>query len=202
MKVFSNYNYMRYEIDDNNYYIFELLYDNNYGTYWHIEESKDNFREISDFKELRKKTFDLIYCGNKIFNNTDSLNKDKKLIYARKSASEYIYGSNSKKLNKCLLCLKFRISPSVEDLMNNAMIKYSAPLIHKNRLFPKGFNNYQGILCIENKMFRYLIRVGITKKENSIFYDASLYYLGNLKDKKGINITVPGVKHVTDKKIC
>jgi hypothetical protein len=193
---------MKYDIDDKIFYIFELMYDNDYGTYWHIEENKDTFKEINEFTKLRKSAFNVINSGNEKFNNIDLLNMNKKVTYARKSAAEYIYGSNSKKLNKDLLYLKFRISPSIDDLMNNAMIKYSAPLIHKNKLFPKGFNNYQGILCIDNKMFRYLIRIGITKKDNSLFYDVSLYYLGNLKNKKGTNITVPGVKHVTDKKIC
>ena len=201
LKVFDNYNYMRYEIDKDEFYIFELMYDNDYGTYWNIEENKDSFKEIKDFNILKNNTFSFIHNGNSYFESIDTLNNNIKIKYVNISAKEYIYGSNSKKLNKQLLYLKFRISPSIDDLLKNAQITYYSPLIHKNKLFANGFNNYQGILCIDNKIFRYLIRIGITNKEDSLFYDVSLYYLGNLKDKKGINIAVPSV-NTSPLKIC
>ena len=68
---------------------------------------------------------------------------------------------------------KMRIAPSIDDLINNASIRYSSPLIHRNSLFPNGFNNYQGIIEIDNRKFRYIVRIGKGKKD-SIFYDVTI----------------------------
>ena len=77
--------------------------------------------------------------------------------------------------------LKMRIAPSIDDLIKNASIFYYSPLIHKNKLFINGFNNYQGIVCIDENVFRYLVRIGITKLNDSCFYDVSLKRIGVLK---------------------
>ena len=97
---------MEYKIDDKKFYVFELMYDNDYGTYWHIEENKDTFKEVKDFKELKDNVFNLIRNGNDTFESIDSLNENKKIMYVRKSANEFIYGSNSKNLTKNSLNLK------------------------------------------------------------------------------------------------
>ena len=156
-------------ITDEIYY--EMASDSKYGSYWIIEDSKDIFKN-ENRKELRIKTYDYIFNGNKNFNIFDKID-NKEIKFTRKSANEYLRGSNSKQLTSYEYNHKMRLSTSLDDLINNAKIKYYSPRKHKNKLFKNGFNNYQGQVQIDNTTYRYIIRIG-KGKYDSIFYDMSL----------------------------
>ena len=83
-------------------------------------------------------------------------------------------GTNSKILSDSNYKIKMRLVNSIDDLISNSYIKYYSPLTHNNKIFKYGFNNYQGNVKIDNKIFRYLIRIGKAKYDN-ILYDISLY---------------------------
>ena len=100
-----------YIVDNYNYFVFELLYDNNYGTIWKVEEDKDIFRDYNSL-ELRKNTMKFLKENDVLFKSIDMLNDNKVIKFIKKGINEYIYGTNSKKLNKNLLDLKMRIAPS------------------------------------------------------------------------------------------
>ena len=76
--------------------------------------------------------------------------------------------------------IKFKLSNNIDDLINHSFIRYHSPLKHENKIFKNGFNNYQGIVQFNDTILRYQIRIGITKNNESIFYDLSVSYL----DKK------------------
>ena len=78
-----------------------------------------------------------------------------------------------KKLNNIKFNHKMRLIPSIKDLIDNANIKYYSPLVHNNKLFKKGINNYQGVIKVDNITYKYIIRIGITKHDY-IFYDLTL----------------------------
>ena len=148
-----------------------MVSDSKYGSYWVIEDKKDIFKNESR-KELRIKTYDYIFNGSKNFNIFDEID-NKEIKFTRKSADEYLRGSNSKQLTSYEYNHKMRLSTSLDDLINNAKIKYYSPRKHKNKLFKNGFNNYQGQVQIDNTIYRYIIRIG-KGKYDSIFYDMSL----------------------------
>ncbi len=66
-----------------------------------------------------------------------------------------------------------RMSTSITDLIDNASISYDAPDHKNHKLFPNGFKNYQGRVCIDETIFRYIVRVG-KAKNGMIFYDINL----------------------------
>ena len=170
---------------------FELKENKEYGQYWQIETGKDIFKDAKTKNELKKKAFEYIKSGNNNFEVIDSLNNGNTVRFIRKSGQEYVYGSNSQKLTNKEYNQKMRIAPSIDDLINNATAKYKSPLTHDNKLFPNGFDNYQGVLKIDNNYFKYIVRLGINNDLNSIFYDISLE---NLDKEKGTDTIVPESK--------
>ena len=115
-----------------------------------------------------------IINGNKNYINIKDTIDNTTINFSRISAREYTMGTNSKKLIRKDYCNKMRISASIDDLINNSLLKYKSPLVHTNKLFKKGFNNFQGKVKIDQKFYRYIIRIGISKNSN-IFYDISLF---------------------------
>ena len=158
-----------------------------YGSYWQVETNKDIFNNIKNRKTLREKAFDYILNGNKNFKEIIDKIDGKEVQFRRISAREYIYGTNAQKLSNQNYNKKMRLAPSIDDLINNATIKYSSPLQHNNKLFKQGFNNYQGQVKIDDNIFRYIVRVGKAQNDN-IFYDLSLENLGI---EKGTDTKVP-----------
>ena len=169
---------MEYKVDCASFFISEIIFNNKYGFYWNVDN--DIYSNVNDFKILKKHCYVTLMNGNKLFNCTDILNYNNKIKYIRLSANEYIYGTNSKHLNKELLMIKFKLSNNIDDLINHSFIRYHSPLKHENKIFKNGFNNYQGIVQFNDTILRYQIRIGITKNNESIFYDLSVSYL----DKK------------------
>lgn len=106
------------------------------------------------------------------------INTNKQIKFIRISAKEYIYGISNKKLQGNHYFAKMRMAPSIDDLIKNAYITYSSPLMHKNNLFPNGFNNYQGKVGIDNNIFQYIVRIGKNKNNESIFYDVYFEFVG------------------------
>lgn len=151
---------------------YKLVDDKKYGRYWEIEDSKDIFKGITR-SELRKQAYKYILNGNINFKDLIDPIDNKKIKFIKLSANEYLHGTNSKKLNNIKFNHKMRLIPSIKDLINNASIKYYSPLVHNNKLFKKGFNNYQGIIKVDNIIYKYIIRIGIAKHDY-IFYDLTL----------------------------
>lgn len=151
---------------------YKLVDDKKYGRYWVVEDSKDIFKGITR-SELRKQAYKYILNGNINFKDLIDPIDNKKIKFIKLSANEYLHGTNSKKLNNIKFNHKMRLIPSIKDLINNASIKYYSPLVHNNKLFKKGFNNYQGIIKVDNIIYKYIIRIGIAKHDY-IFYDLTL----------------------------
>ena len=173
---------------------YQMMNSKEYGQYWHVDSSKDIFKNIKNKKDIKNAVYDYILNGNKNYGViTDKLN-NKNVEFIRISANEYVYGRNSKDLNSEDYTKKMRMSPSIDDLINNASITYSSPLTHKNKLFVNGFNNYQGKVEIADTIFSYIVRVGKTKSNDSIFYDISLEPLGKIK---GTEVEVPSTNKST-----
>lgn len=152
---------------------YKLVDDKKYGRYWEIEDSKDIFKGLSKSK-IKDAAYNYIINGNKNYINIKDTIDNTIINFSRISAREYTMGTNSKKLIRKDYYNKMRISTSIDDLINNSFLKYKSPLIHTNKLFKKGFNNFQGKVKIDQKFYRYIIRIGISKKSN-IFYDISLF---------------------------
>lgn len=152
---------------------YKLVDDKKYGRYWVVEDSKDIFKGLSKSK-IKDAAYNYIINGNKNYINIKDTIDNTIINFSRISAREYTMGTNSKKLIRKDYYNKMRISTSIDDLINNAFLKYKSPLIHTNKLFKKGFNNFQGKVKIDQKFYRYIIRIGISKKSN-IFYDISLF---------------------------
>lgn len=173
---------------------YQMMNSKEYGQYWHVDSYKDIFSNITNKKDLKNIVYNYILNGNKNYGViTDKLN-NKNVEFIRISANEYVYGRNSKDLNSEDYTKKMRMSPSIDDLINNASITYSSPLTHKNKLFVNGFNNYQGKVEIADTIFSYIVRVGKTKSNDSIFYDISLEPLGKIK---GTEVEVPSTNKST-----
>lgn len=152
------------------------------GNYWQIEDSKDLFKGITSTKDLQDKAYKYILNGNTNYKTITDKVDGKNVKFARISAKEYVYGRNNKKLQGNQYQEKMRAAPSIDDLIKHADIKYHSPLTHKNKLFPNGYNNYQGKVGIDNDIFRYIVRIGKTKNNESIFYDVSLELLKQQKE--------------------
>lgn len=167
--------------------------------YWKIKDSKDIFKNIKDKKQLQDKAYEYILNGNKYFEYITDVIDNKKIKFIRVSAREYTYGRNNKKLQGNQYQEKMRIAPSIDDLIERADIKYHSPLTHSNKLFPNGYNNYQGKIGVDNEIFRYIVRVGKTRKGESIFYDVSLELLGqkNETDNKVLRTKSSSLKSVS-----
>lgn len=148
------------------------------NNYLNIESKKDIFKGINDIKELQKKVYEYILNGNKNFSYIIDKINNKQIKFIRISAKEYIYGISNKKLQGKHYYEKMRMAPSIDDLIKNAYITYYSPLMHKNSLFPNGFNNYQGKVGIDNNIFQYIVRIGRSKNNESIFYDIYFEFLG------------------------
>ena len=125
---------------------YKLVDDKKYGRYWVVEDSKDIFKGLSKSK-IKVAAYNYIINGNK--------------NYIKDTIDNTTINFS-------------RISASIDDLINNSLLKYKSPLVHTNKLFKKGFNNFQGKVKIEQKFYRYIIRIGISKNSN-IFYDISLF---------------------------
>lgn len=173
--------------------------DNEIYGYWKIKDSKDIFKNIKDKKHLQNKAYDYILNGNKNFKYIIDVIDNKEIKFIRISAREYTYGRNNKKLQGNQYLEKMRMAPSIDDLIEMADIKYHSPLIHPNKLFPNGYNNYQGKLGIDGEIFRYIVRVGKTTSGESIFYDVSLELLEqkNETDSKVLRTKSSSLKSVS-----
>ena len=145
--------------------------------YYEINTEKDIFKNITNKKDLQRKAYEYLLNGNTNFKYITDLIDNNKVIFARISAKEYVYGRNNKKLQDNRYNEKMRTAPSIDDLIKNANLKYHSPLTHSNKLFPNGFNNYQGMLLIDNDIFKYIVRIGKSKNKESIFYDLSLEFI-------------------------
>ena len=172
--------------------------DSKLGNYWQVENSKDIFKGINNIKELKSKALDYLLNGNTNFEYVVDTIDGKPVKFIRISAKEYVYGRNNKKLQSNQYQKKMRMAPSIDDLIENANITYHSPLTHQNKLFPEGFNNYQGKVGIDNDIFRYLVRVGKMSSGDSIFYDVSLELLGqkNKTDNKVLGTKSSSLKSV------
>lgn len=161
-----------------------------YNSYWLIKTDKDIFKNISNIKELQEKAYKYILNGNINFKSIVDIIDNKTIKFVRISASEYVYGKQSRLLsnvqcNNDYYSKKMRIVPSIDDLINNASIYYHSPLKHDSKIFINGFNNYQGFLVIDDCLFRYIVRIGNAKNDN-LFYDINLHFI-----KKEIEQIVP-----------
>lgn len=152
-----------------------------YGSYWEVETKKDIFSGINSKRGLQQAALDYIIKGNKNFEVIKDVINGEEIQFRRISGQEYIYGTSNEKLSTSEYKQKMRIAPSIDDLINNAPIKYHSPLTHDNKNFPNGFNNYQGLVNIDDVLFRYIVRVGNTNKNDSVFYDVSLNFLDKIK---------------------
>ena len=173
--ITENKNSLKTNFESNIKYSFRN--DTQEGQYWQIEDSKDLFKGITTTKALQDKAYKFILNGNTNFETITDRIDGKDVKFIRISASEYVYGRNNKKLQGKQYQEKMRTAPSIDDLINNAEVTYHSPLTHENKLFPNGYNNYQGKVGIDNDIFRYIVRVGKTKNNESIFYDISLELL-------------------------
>lgn len=173
--ITENKNGLKTNSENNTKYSFRN--DTQEGQYWQIEDSKDLFKGITTTKALQDKAYKFILNGNTNFETITDRIDGKDVKFIRISASEYVYGRNNKKLQGKQYQEKMRTAPSIDDLINNAEVTYHSPLTHENKLFPNGYNNYQGKVGIDNDIFRYIVRVGKTKNNESIFYDISLELL-------------------------
>lgn len=171
----------------NNDIQYQQAYSNKYGTYWNVETGKDIFKGKTR-RELQKSAYNYILNGNNNFEVINDVIDGKTVKFIRISANEYTRGRNSQKLSNDEYNKKMRIAPSIDDLINNAEIKYNSPLTHQSSLFKDGFNNYQGKVRIDDTIFRYIVRVGKAKNDN-IFYDVSLENLGTEKGTSGVPST-------------
>ena len=170
-----------------------------HDTDWKIKSNKDIFKGIDNIKELPKKAYAYILNGNSNFKYIIDTIDNKKIRFARISAKEYVYGRNNKNLKGNEYQEKMRTAPSIDDLIEHARIKYHSPLNHPNKLFPNGYNNYQGTVEIDNNIFRYIVRVGKTKDYSSIFYDVSLELLRKKKtDNKVLGTQCPSLKSASN----
>lgn len=160
----------------------KINYKNN--NFWLIKTNKDIFKNKTK-KELRNIAYNYILNGNENFEIIYDIIDNKEIKFRRISANEYTRGRNSQKLSNDEYNKKMRLAPSIDDLVNNAEIKYSSPLIHFSSLFKTGFNNYQGKVKIDNTVFRYIVRIGKAKNDN-IFYDVSLKNLNIEKGTSGV----------------
>lgn len=152
-----------------------------YEKYIKIETGKDIFKNIKSKIELQKAAYNYLLNGNKNFKKIKDEIDNKKITFIRISAREYVYGRNNSKLQNNQYKEKLKAAPSIDDLIQKSTLKYHSPLVHDNKLFPNGFNNYQGILCIDNDIFRYIVRIGKSKRNESIFYDLSLELIAQKK---------------------
>ena len=160
-----------------------------YGQYWNVETKKDIFRNINDSKTLQDVAYKYILNGNINFDTIIDKIDGKNVEFRRVSAKEYVYGRNNKKLQGNQYQEKMRTAPSIDDLIENASIQYHSPLTHPNKLFPNGFDNFQGKVGIDNDIFSYIVRVGKDKNNSNVFYDLSLEFLGQKKaDNKVLGV--------------
>ena len=148
--------------------------------YWTVKDSISLYDGGKNVKRLQNKAYDYILNGNKNFKFIVDRIEGKRIKFIRISAKEYVYGRNSKMLNREQYKKKMKIAPYIDEFINRANITYCSPLIHESKLFKNGFNNYQGKVAIDNCIFAYIVRIGRTKKD-SIFYDISLEFLGYKK---------------------
>ena len=132
---------------------YKLVDDKKYGRYWIVEDSKDIFKGITR-NELRKQAYKYILNGNTNF-------------------KDLIDPIDNKKIKFIKFNHKMRLIPSIKNLIDNANIKYYSPLVHNNKLFKKGINNYQGVIKVDNITYKYIIRIGIAKHDY-ILYDLTL----------------------------
>ena len=150
---------------------------NNNDSCWKLKNEKDIFKNINNKKVLQKTVYKYILNGNNNFENIIDVLNGQNIKFIRISAKEFVYGRNNNTLQENQYIKKLRVASSINNLINNATIKYHSPLKHKNSLFSNGFNNYQGKVEIDNEKFRYIVRIGISKKLESIFYDISFELL-------------------------
>ena len=97
-------------------------YSKKYGTYWKIETNKDIFKGINNSKELHNAAYQFLKDGNKNFSIIDKLNNDNVVRFIGDLTGEYFYGSNIKKLNHQQKKMKYRMTPSIDDLIENAHV--------------------------------------------------------------------------------
>ncbi|MBQ0125543.1 MAG: hypothetical protein KBS59_04375, partial [Clostridiales bacterium] len=170
---------------------YQVREDKNGNKYWEIENSKDIFKGLSTVTELKKAAFNYILNGYKGGEDITEIIDGKPLEFRRISAREFVYGKQSKELDKTTYKQKMRMSTSVLDLVNNAFINYNSPDNKSHKMFPNGFTNYQGRVGIDNNIFKYIVRVGKTADGN-VFYDINLEADGK----------VPGaLRHVSHEKM-
>jgi hypothetical protein len=81
------------------------------------------------------------------------------------------------------------------DLISNASIEYDSP-IENHKLFTNGFKNYQGRVGIDDVIFRYIVRVGKTNKDN-IFYDINLEVDGKVPRAYRASLINPSTSDTT-----
>lgn len=185
----------------NNGVQYSIAEDKNHGTYWDVETNKDIFKNITNVKTIQKKALDFIKKGNKNFDIQDILNDNSTIRFINKLSGEYVYGSNSQTLNQEQLKNKMRIAPSVDDLINNAPIKYKSPYYEhgsKNSLLFKknGYDNFQGLVGIDGNLFSYIVKIGIAPDNNSLFYDVSLKYLDKIKRANTMTYSSDGASSI------
>ena len=162
-----------------------MVNDSKYGSYWVIEDSKDIFKNEKDIKKLQKMSASYLLNieTDKILNPINN----KPIRFINKSKQEFIHGKQSRLLSKSDFYKKhyynnkLRLITSIDDLISNASIKYSSPLTHKSSLFPNGFDNFQGIVLIDNNLYSYIVRIGKNINNENIFYDIVLTYIEHKK---------------------
>ena len=142
------------------------------NSYWNIETDKDIFKNLTKVKDLQNAAYDFILKGDK-GEVVTSIIDGEELQFRRVGATEYLYGTDSKTLDSDSYKKKMRLSPSIIDLIKNATIKYDAPDEKDHKKFPDGFKNYQGRVGIDNKIFKYIVKVG-KAVNGKVFYDICL----------------------------
>lgn len=160
---------------------FSVEEDKKYGSYWNIETGKDIFKGITNKSDLMNKAFNYLVNGNKNFKVIKDKVNGEEIQFRRISGKEYVRGRSNYKLSTTHYEQKMRMAPSIDDLIENAGANYHSPLTHNNKRFPNGFDNHQGLVGIDNNLFRYIVRVGNTNDNKSIFYDVSLDFVDNKK---------------------
>ena len=94
------------------------------------------------------------------------------------------------------------MAPSIDDLVNNAIIYYNGSRKHNSKVAQRfnknGYNTYQGKVLIDYCLFLYQVRIGVDEVNNSIFYDVSLTYLEKIKRPNvmasSLNVELPSNK--------
>ncbi|MGI6349513.1 MAG: hypothetical protein ACOXZ0_06315, partial [Eubacteriales bacterium] len=154
--------------------------------YWHIETHKDIFSGITDTKELQKRAYDYILHGDK-GEQVKSIINGEELLFTRISAREYLYGTQSKGLQRDEYNQKMRLAPSVLDLIENADNSFMMKDMKNHNFAKDGFLNYKGRTRIDDVIFKYIVRVGKSEKGN-LFYDVNLEVDSKVPDAKGASL--------------